>query len=97
MLTSILVIADQDRSFIMVVIRLARGGAKKNPYYRVMVADQRFSSTGRSIEQVGFYNPSARGAEEVLRLDMAKIEEWTAKGAQPSPRVKNLIAQAAKA
>jgi len=80
----------------MVVIRLARGGAKKNPYYRVMVADQRFSSTGRSIEQVGFYNPTARGSEEILRLDMAKIEGWIAKGAQVSPRVKNLVAQQAK-
>ncbi len=80
----------------MVVIRLARGGAKKNPYYRVMVADRRFASTGRSIEQVGFYNPSARGSEESLRLDMARIDHWVAKGAQISPRVKNLVEEASK-
>lgn len=75
----------------MVVIRLARGGAKKNPYYRIMVADQRKSSTGRFIEQVGFYNPSARGNEEKLRLDMAQIESWVAKGAQMSPRVASIV------
>ncbi len=81
----------------MVVIRLDRGGAKKNPYYRVMVADQRFAATGRSIEQVGFYNPTARGAEEKIRLDLAKIDDWVAKGAQVSPRVKNLVEQAKQA
>ncbi|HBQ44422.1 MAG TPA: 30S ribosomal protein S16 [Thiomicrospira sp.] len=80
----------------MVVVRLARGGAKKNPYYRVMVADQRYKTTGRSIEQVGFYNPSARGSEEILRLDLARIEHWVAQGAKMSPRVKNLVATAAK-
>lgn len=81
----------------MVVIRLARGGAKKNPYYRVMVADQRYKTTGRSIEQVGFYNPTARGSEEILRLDMARIEHWVSQGAQVSPRVKNLVTQANQA
>ncbi len=80
----------------MVVVRLSRGGAKKNPYYRVMVADQRYKTTGRSIEQVGFYNPTARGTEEVLRLDMARIDHWVAQGAQLSPRVKALVAQAPK-
>jgi small subunit ribosomal protein S16 len=79
----------------MVVIRLAKGGAKKNPYYRIMVADQRYSATGRSLEQVGFYNPTARGSEEVLRLDMARIEHWVSTGAQISPRVKNLVDQQA--
>lgn len=80
----------------MVVIRLARGGAKKNPYYRLMVADQRKSTTGRFIEQVGFYNPSARGQEEKLRLDMARIEHWVGQGAQMSPRVKGLVQNAEK-
>lgn len=79
----------------MVVIRLARGGAKKNPYYRVMVADQRKSTTGRFIEQVGFYNPVARGNEDKVRLDTARIEHWVALGAQISPRVKAVIKQAA--
>lgn len=78
----------------MVVIRLARGGAKKNPYYRLMVADQRNSTTGRFIEQVGFYNPTARGSEEQLRLDQARIDHWISQGAQMSPRVKKLVADA---
>lgn len=75
----------------MVVVRLARGGAKKNPYYRVMVADQRNSTNGRFIEQVGFYNPTARGQEESLRLDMARVDHWVAQGAQLSPRVRKLM------
>jgi len=78
----------------MVVIRLARGGAKKNPYYRVMVADGRNSATGRFIEQVGFLNPTARGSEERLRLDTARIEHWISQGAQMSPRVKSLVKSA---
>ncbi|MBD3612836.1 MAG: 30S ribosomal protein S16 [Hydrogenovibrio crunogenus] len=80
----------------MVVIRLARGGAKKNPYYRLMVADQRKSTNGRFIEQVGFYNPTARGQEEPLRLDMARIEHWVGQGAQLSPRVAKLVKDASK-
>ena len=80
----------------MVVIRLARGGAKKSPYYRVMVADARNAATGGFIEQVGFYNPVARGQEEVSRLDMARIEYWVSKGAQISPRVKSVIKQFTK-
>ncbi|WP_024851518.1 30S ribosomal protein S16 [Hydrogenovibrio kuenenii] len=78
----------------MVVIRLARGGAKKNPYYRLMVADQRHKATGRFIEQVGFYNPTAKGSEEVLRLDTARIDHWVAQGAQMSPRVQKLVKDA---
>ena len=78
----------------MVVIRLARGGAKKNPFYRLMVADQRNKSTGRFIEQVGFYNPTARGSEEKMRLDMARIEHWISQGAQMSPRVKSIVKSA---
>lgn len=80
----------------MVVIRLARGGAKKNPYYRVMVADQRKSTNGRFIEQLGFYNPTARGQEETLRLDLARLEHWVSQGAQLSPRVRKLVADANK-
>jgi len=80
----------------MVVIRLARGGAKKNPYYRVMVADQRNSTNGRFIEQLGFYNPTARGQEEPLRLDTARVEHWVAQGAQLSPRVRKLIKDLSK-
>ncbi len=75
----------------MVVIRLARGGSKKRPFYKVVVADQRNSPTGRFIEQVGFYNPIARGNEEKIRLDQARIDFWISQGAQVSPRVKSVI------
>jgi small subunit ribosomal protein S16 len=75
----------------MVVIRLARGGAKKSPFYRVMVADRRNSATGRFIEQVGFFNPVARGNEEKIRLDVARIEHWVGLGAQMSPRVQKVL------
>jgi len=81
----------------MVVIRLARGGAKKNPFYKVVVADSRRVSTGKFIEQLGFFNPTARGNEERLRLDLAKVDAWVAKGAQMSPRVKSLVKDARKA
>jgi small subunit ribosomal protein S16 len=78
----------------MVVIRLARGGSKKRPFYKMVVADQRFSATGRFIEQVGFYNPIATGGEEKVRLDQARIDHWVAQGAQMSPRVKSVIKSA---
>lgn len=75
----------------MVVVRLARGGAKKRPFYRVMVADSRRARNGRFIEQVGFFNPVARGQEERLRLDIERIADWVSKGAQPSERVLSLL------
>lgn len=74
----------------MVVIRLARGGAKKRPFYHVVVADQRRARDGRYIEKIGFFNPLAKGAEEGVRLDMDAYNAWVAKGAQPSDRVKSL-------
>ena len=74
----------------MVVIRLARGGAKKRPFYQVVVADQRRSRDGRYIENLGFYNPLAKGQEVELRLDMDAYNAWIEKGAQPSDRVKAL-------
>lgn len=75
----------------MVVIRLSRQGAKKRPFYHVIVADSRFAASGRFIEKVGFFNPIARGQEVRLRLDMEAVNAWIAKGAQPSDRVKQLI------
>ena len=78
----------------MVVIRLARGGSKKRPFYKLVVADQRNSATGRFIEQVGFFNPVARGQEEAVRVDQARIDHWVAQGAQMSPRVKSIIKNA---
>ena len=75
----------------MVVIRLSRSGAKKNPYYFITVADSRKARDGAFIERLGFYNPSAKGQEEILRIDIEKIDEWVSKGAQVSDRVKRLI------
>ncbi len=75
----------------MVRIRLARGGAKKRPFYTVVVADQRRAPRGRFIERVGFYNPRAEGMEEKLRLDRERIDYWVSQGAQPSSRVSQLL------
>ncbi|MEC9406823.1 MAG: 30S ribosomal protein S16 [Pseudomonadota bacterium] len=75
----------------MVKIRLARGGAKKRPFYHVVATDSRNSRDGRYIERLGFFNPVARGKETPLQLDLDKITEWQAKGAQVSERVGSLI------
>lgn len=77
----------------MVTIRLARGGAKKRPFYHVVVADSRNARDGRYIERVGFFNPVARGSEVKLRMDAERIEHWIGQGAQPSERVAKLIEQ----
>ncbi|OOZ37728.1 30S ribosomal protein S16 [Solemya velesiana gill symbiont] len=81
----------------MVTIRLARTGAKKRPFYHIVVADSRRARDGRYIERVGFFNPIATGGEERLRLDNARIDYWVATGAQTSDRVAQLIKEAAKA
>ncbi|MDR2212691.1 MAG: 30S ribosomal protein S16 [Pseudomonadales bacterium] len=78
----------------MVTIRLARGGSKKNPYYYVTVTDKRNANTGRFIERVGFYNPTARGQEEKLRIDLDRVSYWQGQGAQTSERVSTLLKQA---
>ena len=78
----------------MVVIRLARGGAKKRPFFNIVVADSRLRRDGRFIERVGFYNPGAAGAEQPLRVAFDRIEHWTGHGAQMSPTVERLVAQA---
>ena len=75
----------------MVVIRLRRAGAKKRPFYHVVVADSRFAATGRFIEQVGFYNPIARGQEVRLNLNLERVNYWKGVGAQASDRVERLI------
>ena len=80
----------------MVTIRLSRGGAKKKPFYQIVVADSRRSRDGRYIENIGFFNPVAKGSQERLRLDVAKLEDWVAKGAQPSDRVASLVKEARK-
>lgn len=81
----------------MVVIRLTRGGAKKRPFYHIVVADSRRARDGKNIERLGFFNPRATGGEERLRLDLERIEHWLGHGAQPSERVKSLIKDAQKA
>ena len=78
----------------MVVIRLARGGAKKRPFYNIVVADSRERRDGRFIERVGFYNPMAAGAEQPLRVAHDRVTHWTGVGAQMSPTVKRLLGQA---
>jgi small subunit ribosomal protein S16 len=79
---------------LMVVIRLARGGAKKRPFFNIVVADSRLRRDGRFIERVGFYNPVASGAEQPLRVAFDRVEHWTGHGAQMSPTVARLIEQA---
>ena len=82
----------------MVVIRLARGGAKKRPFYNMVVADSRNRRDGRFIERVGFYNPVASGGEEALRVQVDRLSYWQGQGAQMSPTVARLVKQfAAKA
>src|SRR5699024_6112386 len=75
----------------MVKIRLARTGAKKRPFYHIVVADQRRSRDGRYIERLGFFNPVAVGGETPLKLDVERVEHWQARGAQTSERVRNLL------
>lgn len=81
----------------MVVIRLARGGSKKRPFYNIVAADSRNRRDGRFLERVGFYNPVASGAAEGLRVAYDRIDHWVTNGAQLSPTVARLIKQAKKA
>ena len=81
----------------MVVIRLARHGAKKKPFYHIVAADKRMPRDGRFIEKLGFFNPVASGQAERLRMELERVEYWLSQGAQPSDRVKSLIKDARKA
>jgi small subunit ribosomal protein S16 len=78
----------------MVVIRLARGGAKKRPFYNLVVADSRRARDGRYVERVGYYNPMAAEGEERLRIAMDRVSYWRSHGAQLSDTVRRLIRQA---
>ena len=75
----------------MVVIRLSRAGAKKRPYYNIVVADKSAPRDGRFIERVGFSNPMAAQNEPALRIDAARVEFWQKRGARPSPTVRRLL------
>lgn len=81
----------------MVTIRLSRGGAKKKPFYQMVVADSRRARDGRFIENVGFFNPMAKGQEEKVRMNVERIEHWITQGAQPSERVASLLKNYKKA
>jgi small subunit ribosomal protein S16 len=81
----------------MVVIRLARGGAKKRPFYNIVVADSRERRDGRFLERVGFYNPVAAGGEQPLRVAMDRFSYWVGVGAKASPTVARLVDRAKKA
>ncbi|HEY4223337.1 MAG TPA: 30S ribosomal protein S16 [Myxococcota bacterium] len=74
----------------MVTIRLARAGAKKKPFYKVVVADHRFPRDGRFIEHVGTYDPKAK--EHGIKLQLDRIEHWVKDGARPSDTVRDIIA-----
>jgi small subunit ribosomal protein S16 len=75
----------------MVIIRLARGGAKKRPFYHIVVADSRRSRDGRFIERVGFYNPIAAGKEVRLQINKERLDYWLSQGAKASERVAGLV------
>jgi small subunit ribosomal protein S16 len=82
----------------MVTIRLSRGGAKKRPFYHIVVTDSRNRRDGRYIERLGFYNPVARNDnEETLRIDTDRVDHWVKLGAQTSERVAQLIKEQAAA
>ncbi len=75
----------------MVVIRLSRGGAKKRPFYHIVVTDKASARNGRFIEQIGYFNPIAAGKDVRLKLNIERAQFWIAQGAQPSDRVKHLL------
>ncbi len=81
----------------MVVIRLARGGAKKRPFYRIVATDKRNSRDGRFLEKLGYFNPIASGQERRLEMNLDRVEYWISQGAQPSDRVVGLVKEYNKA
>lgn len=81
----------------MVVIRLARSGAKKRPFFNMVVTDSRNRRDGRFVERVGYYNPVAAGNEKSLVIDAERLAYWQGKGAQLSPTAARLVKQSAKA
>ena len=78
----------------MVIVRLAKSGAKKNPYYFITVADSRKPRDGAFIERLGFFNPSAKGSEERMRFNLDRLDHWISNGAQLSDKVKELAKDA---
>jgi len=81
----------------MVTIRLARSGAKKRPFYHIVVTDSRNRRDGRYIERLGYFNPFAKGNETRLNIESDRVTHWVGQGAQPSDRVAKLIKDSAAA
>ena len=81
----------------MVSIRLSRAGAKKNPFYHLVVTDSRNRRDGRYIERLGYYNPVGKAHEENLRVDLERVDFWLDRGARPSDRVAALLKASRKA
>jgi len=79
----------------MVTIRLSRGGAKKRPFYNIVVTDSRNRRDGRYLERVGFFNPMATGQEVRLNIAKERVDYWLSKGAKASERVEKLLKDAA--
>lgn len=77
----------------MVTIRLSRGGAKKRPYYYIVVTDSRSKRDGQKLERIGFFNPMAASNEPKFQIDKARVDYWVSKGAKASERVADLIAR----
>ena len=81
----------------MVKIRLTRGGAKKRPFYHIIVTDSRSARDGRNIERLGYYNPIAQGNEKRVELNTERLNYWVGQGAQMTDKVADLAKQATKA
>ena len=81
----------------MVSIRLSRAGAKKRPFYHLVVTDSRNRRDGRYLERIGFFNPVGREHEDNLRIDLERADYWISQGAQPSDRVASLLKKHRKA
>lgn len=80
----------------MVTIRLARGGSKKHPFYRIVVTDSRQPRDGRYIERLGYYNPMPMGNDVPLEVNQERVKYWLSQGAQTSQKVNSLIKKAVK-
>ena len=80
-----------EENGFMVTIRMSRSGAKKRPFYHIVVTDSRSRRDGRCIERIGFFNPIATGGEERLRIDTGRADHWVGQGAQVSVRVAKLL------
>jgi len=81
----------------MVSIRLSRSGAKKRPFYHLVVTDSRNKRDGRYIERLGYYNPLGDGSDQSIRIDLERVDYWLSHGARPSERVASILKAQRKA